>query len=149
MAESVVTCINCGRKNRIRSQREGLPRCSVCHHALPWIVDAGAEDFDDEIVAPVPVLADFWAAWCAPCRMVSPALERIARDFTGRIKLVKLDVDGAQQIAARYQVQGIPLLVLHRDGREVDRKVGAQPEPVLRQWLEPVLAPPPAVGSPG
>jgi thioredoxin 2 len=149
MTASVVTCVNCGRKNRIRSQREGIPRCSVCHHALPWIVDARAEDFDEEVVASVPVLVDFWAAWCGPCRMVSPALERIARDFAGRIKLVKLDVDGAEQIAARYQVQGIPLLVLHRDGKEVDRKVGAQPEPLLRQWLEPVLAPPPAVGSPG
>jgi thioredoxin 2 len=145
MAASVVACVNCGRKNRIRSQREGIPRCSVCHHPLPWIVDATPADFDEEIVAAVPVLVDFWAAWCGPCRMVTPAVEGIARDFAGRIKVVKLDVDGAPEIAGRYQVQGIPLLVLHRDGREVDRKVGALPPAALRQWLEPELAPPPPV----
>jgi thioredoxin 2 len=148
MATSVVQCVNCGRKNRIRPQPDGIPRCAVCHHALPWIVDATQDDFDQELQAIVPVLVDFWAAWCGPCRMVSPALERIAREFAGRIKLVKLDVDAAQEIAGRYQVMSIPLLVLHREGKEVDRRVGALPESELRRWLEPALAPPPAaVGS--
>jgi thioredoxin 2 len=148
MAATVVTCVNCGRKNRIVSQREGVPRCGVCHHALPWVVDAREDDFDEELAASVPVLVDFWAEWCGPCRMVSPAVEGLARDFAGRIKVVKLDVDAAPRIAARYQVQGIPLLVLHRDGKEVDRRVGAVPGPVLRQWLEPQLAPPPPVVVP-
>ena len=142
MAANIVRCVNCGRKNRIRSQREGIPRCSVCQHPLPWIVDAAPEDFDEEIVASVPVLVDFWAAWCGPCRMVTPAVERIARDYAGRIKVLKLDVDSAEEIAARYQIQGIPLLVLHRDGEEVDRRAGAQPERALREWLEPTLPPP-------
>jgi thioredoxin 2 len=140
MAASTVTCPSCGTRNRIRSQPEGIPRCAVCHHALPWVVDADAETFDAEIVASVPVVVDFWAEWCGPCRMVSPLLERLARDYAGRMKLVKLDVDGAPDIAARYAVQGIPLLVVLRDGREVDRLVGAAPEPRLRQWLEPHLA---------
>jgi thioredoxin 2 len=142
MAATVVTCPNCGRGNRVTPRAEGIPRCAVCHHALPWIVDAGPYDFDEEIVASVPVLVDFWAAWCGPCRMVTPAVEKLAREFAGRLKVVKLDVDGAPAIAGRYQVQGIPLLVLHRDGQEVDRKVGALPEPALRGWLEPQLAAP-------
>jgi thioredoxin 2 len=137
VAESpIVKCPNCGTRNRIHSQPVGVPRCSVCHHALPWIVDADAESFDSEIVASVPVFVDFWAPWCAPCRMVSPAVERIGSDHAGDLKVVKIDIDGAPQIAARYNAQSIPLLVLLRDGNEVDRMVGAAPEPVLRRWLE-------------
>src|SRR4051812_3246422 len=149
MATSVGSCVNCGRRNRVRSQREGIPRCSVCHHALPWIVDAGPADFDEELQASVPVLVDFWAAWCGPCRMVTPVVEELARTAAGRIKVVKLDVDGAPEIGARYQAQSIPLLVLHREGREVDRRVGALPPQALRQWLDPQLAPPPPVTAAG
>jgi thioredoxin 2 len=88
----------------------------------------------------VPVLVDFWAPWCGPCRMVSPAVEAAARELAGRLKVVKLNVDEAPGIAGRYGVQGIPLLVLHRDGREVDRLTGAVPPPQLRGWLDRHLA---------
>jgi thioredoxin 2 len=141
MAAPIVTCPNCGTKNRIRSQPEGVPRCAKCHTALPWVVDADAQIFETEIVAAVPVFVDFWAPWCAPCRMVSPAVERLAQAHAGELKVIKLNVDGAPEIAARYGAQSIPLLVLLRDGQEVDRMVGAAPEPVLRQWLEERLAP--------
>jgi thioredoxin 2 len=139
---ATVTCPNCGTKNRVAPRAEGIPRCAVCHHALPWIVDSDAASFEGDIAASVPVLVDFWAPWCGPCRMVSPAVERLAAEFAGRMKVVKLDVDTAPEIAGRYQVQGIPLLVLIRDSEEVDRRVGAQPEAALRQWLEPQLGPP-------
>lgn len=137
---TIIKCPNCGTKNRVRPQASGVPRCSVCHHALPWVVDADAESFDTEIVASVPVFVDFWAPWCAPCRMVTPVLEKLARDLAGRLKVVKLNVDEATDVAARYGVQSIPLLVLVKDGAEADRLVGAVPEPSMRGWLEPHLS---------
>ena len=139
MAATTVTCPNCGKKNRLRPRAEGVPRCAVCQTLLPWIVDADKGSFDEEIRASVPVLVDFWAPWCGPCRMVSPVVEKLGRDNAGRMKVVKLDIDGAPEIAGRYGAQSIPLLLLIEGGEEVDRHLGAAPEPHLRRWLEPHL----------
>jgi thioredoxin 2 len=136
-ASTITTCPNCGTKNRVRPTSAGVPRCSSCHTNLPWMVDATASSFDTEITSSVPVLVDFWAPWCGPCRMVSPLVEKVGRDHAGHLKVVKLNVDEAQAIAARYSVQGIPLLVLIEEGKETDRMVGAVPEAELRRWLEP------------
>ena len=87
-----------------------------------------------------PVLVDFWAPWCGPCRMVSPLVERAGREHAGQLKVVKLNVDEAPEISDRYQVSGIPLLVLFRGGSEVDRLVGVVPQAKLREWLELHLA---------
>ena len=119
----------------MRPTSQGVPRCSVCHTLLPWMLEADRDSFDTELAASVPVVIDFWAPWCGPCRMVTPALERLAERHAGKLKLVKLNVDGAPEIANRFQVQGIPLLVLWRDGRELDRLVGAAPERDIEAWL--------------
>jgi thioredoxin 2 len=116
---TIIVCPNCGKRNRVRPTASGVPRCSVCHTLLPWIVEAGPDSFDDEIRASVPVLVDFWAPWCGPCRMVSPLVERIGHEHAGRLKVVKLNVDEAPAISERYSIRGIPLLAIFRDGAEV------------------------------
>jgi len=137
---SIVTCPHCSKKNRVPAAADGVPKCGNCHRPLPWIVDAGDGDFADVAEsAPVPVLVDLWATWCGPCRMVSPALERIATDRAGELKLVKVDVDQAPRLSQRFEVRAVPTLMVLRNGDVLARQAGAAAEPALRTWLDQAL----------
>ena len=133
---TVVVCDNCGKKNRVPVAAHGVPHCSNCDASLAWIADVGDDDFDDAVAGPLPVLVDLWAEWCGPCRMVSPILEHLAHDFVGRLKLVRVDVDAAPATARRFQVQGIPTLLVMRGANVVARQTGAAGESALRAWLQ-------------
>lgn len=140
MAEPIVACPSCGAKNRIKEPPAGtVPSCGRCGAALPWLVDASDGSFDREVRAPLLVVADLWAPWCGPCRMVSPVLEQLTRELPGRLKVVKLNVDENPVISGRFGVQSIPTLLLFRGGVLVDQVVGALPKGALRQRLEPHL----------
>ncbi|MCW3009407.1 MAG: trxA [Solirubrobacterales bacterium] len=138
---SLIVCPHCGRKNRVGPSAEGTPRCGNCHNLLPWVVDADEQSFEAEVHASVPVVVDLWAEWCGPCRMVSPVLQELATEHAGHLKVVKVDVDANPKLAQRFDAMSIPLLVVMRDGEEVDRVVGALPRRQLEQRLSPVLEP--------
>ncbi|MGH8984621.1 MAG: thioredoxin [Acidimicrobiia bacterium] len=136
----IVECPNCGKKNRVPAAAEGRPRCASCKQDLPWIAEAGESDFTEVVErSRVPVVIDLWAPWCGPCRMISPALEEVARRRKGRIKLVKVNVDEHPGVSARFGVQGIPTLLLFRNGQLVDRSVGARSTDALQTWIDEAL----------
>ncbi len=136
----IIDCPSCGARNRVGPIPRGTPRCPRCKSVLPWVVDADASTFEAETAASVPVVVDFWAEWCGPCRMISPVLQDLAGRHAGRLKVVKVDVDANPGLAARFGAQSIPLLVVLREGREADRIVGALPRPALEARLAPLLA---------
>ena len=136
---SVLTCVNCGAKNRIRPRGKGVPTCGRCQQALPWLVDATDASFDTEADAAPLVVVDLWAPWCGPCRFVSPILEELARDYRGRLKVVKVNVDDNPATAQCFQAFSIPTIMLLRRGQPVDRIVGALPKKQLVAKLSPHL----------
>jgi thioredoxin 2 len=129
----IVACPSCSSSNRLGAARLGeKARCGSCKAALlPLVrpVVVGTADEFDELVrdAPVPVLVDFWAAWCGPCRMVAPEMSKIAGQRAGKVVVAKVDTEALPQVAARFGIRSIPTMILFRDGKEARRLSGARP----------------------
>lgn len=134
-------CACCGKRNRVPASGEGVVRCGNCHEPLPWIAEADDDSFADVAErSSVPVLVDLDARWCGPCDRVSPALEQVAREMAGRVKLVKVDVNRCPKTTARFSAQTVPSLLVLRAGEVVNPRAGSAPAAALRAWVENTLA---------
>ena len=135
-----LVCGYCGAVNRVPGARlqEG-PKCGRCHAPVldGTPVELSEADFDAFVGRnDLPVVVDFWAEWCGPCKMMAPAFAQVAREQRVQFRLAKLDTESSPAIAGRYAIRSIPTLILFRHGQEVDRAVGALDAGRLRAWLQ-------------
>ncbi len=139
----IISCPNCGAKNRVSLENKGVPICAKCKQTLSFpaspltITD---ENFNESVEkSGLPVLLDFWATWCPPCKLIAPTIDALAKDLAGRAIIGKLDVDKNPLVASRFRVQSIPTLIIFKDGREAERLVGAQSKEAILQKLNRFL----------
>jgi thioredoxin 2 len=138
----IVSCPSCGQRNRLPyAQLAQPPKCAKCGASLPLpgvpIVIESDQDFESlTSQAALPVLVDFWAAWCGPCKMIAPEIAKVAAQGRGRWLVAKVNTEMLTATASRFSVTSIPLLVLFRGGREIARQAGAMPADGIRGFIE-------------
>ena len=146
MNSIIVACENCGTKNRIPADKQHLgPKCGRCnksmnisHSAVPVeLNDSNFVSFLSQ--ARKPVMVDFYSPTCGPCRMLSPIIDNLARKFTGRVIIAKLDTTRSLNTPSQFQIRGVPTLIFFKNGEKVDQLTGAIPEETLTQKLNQLV----------
>src|SRR3954453_21814292 len=141
----LVKCPNCGQRNRMVHQRlGGRFRCGKCHDeisapAQPIDLDSETEFTALTTESSLPVLVDFWAPWCGPCKMVAPEISKVAAEGAGLFIIAKLNTEQVPSVAARFRITAIPTMAVFKGGVEVARQQGALPAPGIRKFLQPWL----------
>jgi thioredoxin 2 len=142
----IVDCTNCGRANRLSFANLGkTTRCGQCKTPIPppdgpiEVTDTAVFDAASA-ASTLPLIIDFWAPWCGPCRMVAPELERVARETSGRYLVLKVNTDQLTDVASRFNIQSIPTLAIVFRGREIDRFSGARPAAAILAFAQQAMA---------
>jgi thioredoxin 2 len=141
----LLACPNCGKRNRLKYEGLGQTfRCGQCRSELPsprYPIDVRSDLVFDALISrsALPVLVDFWAPWCGPCKMVAPEFVKLARETTGKFVIAKVNTEELPSLSQRFRITAIPTMVVFTNGLEKARQAGAMPAPAIRKFVEQAL----------